>query len=230
MKSLNGPREAANLSKSIQHQVNMYALAAGAAGVGSLCLAQPAEARIVYTPANVRIVKNGGLITFDLNHDGIADFGLSNSYQTFSENWVYFVRAAPTKRVNEIWGKSCPGSQSLCAAALSKGTKIGPKGQFSPDFPAGEIMLISNGAYYTGKWRNVTGYLGLKFVIKGKTHFGWARVKVSTHLLPPHVKAVLTGFAYETVPNKAIIAGKTKGPDAAEEQPATLGRLALGKE
>jgi hypothetical protein len=37
-----------------------------------------------------------------------------------------------------------------------------------------------------------------------------------------------TGYAYETIPGKAIVAGKTKGPDA-EKQPATLGRLALGR-
>ena len=40
------------------------------------------------------------------------------------------------------------------------------------------------------------------------------------------ITATLTGYAYETVPNKAIIAGKTKGPDA--EQRAGLGELAAG--
>jgi len=46
----------------------------------------------------------------------------------------------------------------------------------------------------------------------------------------------LTGYAYETIPGKAIIAGKTKGSDDVEPtalnrpalQPATLGVLALG--
>ena len=49
--------------------------------------------------------------------------------------------------------------------------------------------------------------------------------------------ATLTGYAYETIPGKAIIAGATKGPDDAEPTaslkaptpaPATLGMLALG--
>jgi hypothetical protein len=50
-----------------------------------------------------------------------------------------------------------------------------------------------------------------------------------------HVVATLTGYAYETVPNKPIIAGQTKGsaetsvgPDAALTAPAPLGLLALG--
>ena len=44
---------------------------------------------------------------------------------------------------------------------------------------------------------------------------------------------MLTGYAYETVPNKPIIAGKTKGPDVAtlpmETRAGTLGHLALGE-
>jgi len=42
-------RVPANLSQSVQRQLNMYALAAGAAGVGALALTQSAEAKIVYT-------------------------------------------------------------------------------------------------------------------------------------------------------------------------------------
>ena len=38
------------LSRSISHQLNMYGLAAGAAGVGTLAISLPAEAIIVNTP------------------------------------------------------------------------------------------------------------------------------------------------------------------------------------
>ena len=78
-------------------------------------------------------------------------------------------------------------------------------------------------------------YLGLKFVIKGQIHYGWARLHVHWH--PPQISATLTGYAYEAIPNKAIIAGATKGPDDAEPAaslnpptpvPATLGALAMG--
>ena len=41
--------------------------------------------------------------------------------------------------------------------------------------------------------------------------------------------ALLTGYAYETVPNKAIITGKTKGPDVVTTQATTLSGLALGR-
>jgi hypothetical protein len=56
-----------------------------------------------------------------------------------------------------------------------------------------------------------------------------------------YINATLTGYAYETIPNKPIIAGKTEGPyDGTAEAPnasvpepssehAMLGMLALGE-
>jgi hypothetical protein len=38
------------------------------------------------------------------------------------------------------------------------------------------------------------------------------------------VSGVLTGYAYETIPNKAIVTGETRGSD----DQATLGTLAMG--
>jgi hypothetical protein len=58
---------------------------------------------------------------------------------------------------------------------------------------------------------NVTSrYLGLKFEVDGKTHYGWARLTVQ---LPGNylINATLTGYAYETVPDKGILAGQTAG-------------------
>jgi len=42
------------------------------------------------------------------------------------------------------------------------------------------------------------------------------------------VSATLTGYAYETIPGKAIITGKTHGPDVITLQDASLGHLARG--
>ena len=70
-----------------------------------------------------------------------------------------------------------------------------------------------------GEWfgkTNFQAYLGLKFTIKGKIHFGWARVKVDTLQTQQKFSATVTGYAYETIPGKAIVAGATKVPDGAE--------------
>ena len=232
------PRKTANLSESIHQQLSMYALAASAAGVGALGLGQTAQAKIVYTPANVRIVANAGLVHIDLNHDGIADFGFSNRSTRQSFGTRELLRVVQSKQANEIWGAHTysSGHQVLCAAALPGGTKVGPKGAFQQDSPYGQAMawFDKNGSY--GRWLHVKqAYLGLKFLIKGKTHFGWARVKLDTRQRP--FAATLTGYAYETIPGKGIIAGATKGPDAPEPtasfamptpRPVTLGALAIG--
>jgi len=70
-------------------------------------------------------------------------------------------------------------------------------------------------------------YLGLRFVIKGKIHYGWARLN-TTLGKRAHITATLTGYAYETTPNKPIIAGKTHGNDVVILQDASLGHLARG--
>jgi hypothetical protein len=237
MKHSPRPRKTASLSKSVHERLNMYALAASATGVGMLASAQPSEAKIVYTPANIKITENGGLINFDLNHDGIPDFGLSNFYFHTSYQASGFLKVVQARSANEVWDVTSNGS--LCAAALPKNVLVGPKGHFKKDPTSGLAMAFSNleGSYF-GPWRKVKlAYLGLKFVIKGKTHFGWARVKGTFNSFP--YTATLTGYAYETIPNKPIVTGKTKGADDAEQpataylmipapNPATLGALAMG--
>ncbi len=214
--------QAKKLPLQSEHRLNAYTVAATAAGVGALCLGQTAQAKIVYTRANVKIVQNVGFVRFDLNHDGITDFGLSNLRHVLSSETFAALRVAPIGEANEIWGVY--SKQVLCAAALPKGRKVGPKGPFQKDPKDGLPMAVS-GAYGTyGPWRHVQqAYLGLKFVIKGKKHFGWARVKLS--IVNQSITATLTGYAYETIPRKPIIAGATKGPD---EETGSLGALAAG--
>lgn len=72
-------------------------------------------------------------------------------------------------------------------------------------------------------------------------HFGWARVDVSCSSKTYRVHGILSGYAYETVPNKGIRAGQEHGgindddltqqdeiPAGGTVEAATLGRLAQG--
>ena len=139
-----------------EHRLKAYTVAATAAGVGALCSAPAAEAKVVYTTVHVKIVRNIGLVLFDVNHDGIADFGLSNTFVLTSRTHS-FLRVAQLRQGNEIWGaySSYSGSQVLCAAALPRGAKIGPKGQFQKDPSSGLPMAESNGRRAFGPWLNV---------------------------------------------------------------------------
>jgi hypothetical protein len=92
-------RKTANLSESIHKQLNMYAIAAGAAGVSILALVQPAEAKVVYTSANGKL--DGKPLPIDLNHDGIPEdvsngllFVLLKNVDPSAETTVSFVAAS----------------------------------------------------------------------------------------------------------------------------------------
>jgi hypothetical protein len=209
----------------------MYALAASAAGVGVLALAQPAEAKIVYTKAH-RVFSTSKEFFIDLNHDGIHDFGFT---------WSVFGTEHHTSSVLRIDARqnSFVNSNKFCAAALPPGVEIGPKQQFQNKLGDLYDQRVTHFTSTTTKsycpWKaGTSAYLGLKFAINGKTHFGWARVKSEAF----KGDSILLGYAYETIANKPIVAGRTRGPDtlssdastavASPAKPATLGTLATG--
>jgi len=203
-------------------QLDAYALAAGAAGVSLLALAEPAGASIVYTPVH-KVIGNGESYKLDFNHDGITDLTIRNiATQSCGTDGtccpIESLGAAPSgsnQVVYNIYG----------AVAMKSGMNIGP----GDAFKGGLVRMVGSwGSFASGSWINVKNrYLGVQFQIKGKTHYGWARLNVQLHP-PKDVTATLTGYAYETIVNKAIIAGKEHGEDDGVE-PATLGSLALGR-
>jgi hypothetical protein len=215
-----GKRTPSRVSGALDKSLLSYAAAAGAAGVGMLAVAPPAHAKIVYTPANVTLLPNQ-VAGLDLNHDGIRDF-----FFFFSFYYGGALSIDPVLPRNRI-----AGNKSY-ASALPAGVSVGPGGKFKQDHG---LMVATNTVYlnnYTSKgpWTgNKTRYLGLKFFINGKAHYGWARLEVTEAAQgAPRLSATLTGYAYETVANKPIKTGKEKGPGAASVQPATLGHLASG--
>jgi len=218
------------LSETVQRQLNMYALAATAAGVGMLALAQPAEAKIVYTKANQQITANTQF-HLDLNQDGTTDFTLSGFYHLGSTN-TNRSNTSGGVLLNVPVGNFVRGNATfrgaIYASDLPAGVKLQGKKKFKNLNGYDATMAISS--YVSGgrgSWRNVTKrYLGFKFLINGNNHYGWARLNVSCASF--HCNGLLTGYAYETVANKAIVTGKTKGPDVVVLQAGTLGGLARG--
>jgi hypothetical protein len=238
--------------KTVDQQLNMYLLAAGAAGVGLLALAQPSEAKIVYRPILVNIPPNTSY-TLDLGLGPVPVLTLKNTHS-------FFVTLGQSFCGDALFPVASSGvagqrtSDRILASALNSGVQIGPRLKFysatrsaRPNMAAVYKSEFLNASW--GDWRNVTNrYLGIRFKVKGQFHYGWARLNVRSHLgispLSCNVFATLTGYAYETVPNKPIIAGKTKGLEQWDEegldtgasvtkpieipQPATLGLLALG--
>jgi hypothetical protein len=230
--------------------------------------AQPAEAEVVYKPANTPILINVP-VALDLNNDGTVDFELSNNYRAFArksctQNCSFgasaTLRVSPAQPGNAIWAIDAVSHRSDRLPAKAKTTKeaaapafwgvlVAPerKLQPMPEVMHSEVFsgtIFGFASYRSfgpwGKGRPFVGsYLGLKFMVGSEVHYGWARIAVQADRLT--IKATLTGYAYETIANRPIITGLTKGtldasvetePAALGETPAadaaTLGRLAQG--
>jgi hypothetical protein len=228
------PRPTERLGRHLEK--NLLAYAAAASG-GLLAATLPAEAQIVYTPSNTPWAiaqENKGLaITpLDINNDGIPDFafamlstlGVASSGTT--TRFKFYLRIAPGQNGNE----AVQGVQAPLVSAVPAGVTIGPKEKFSPG--ARYLALTSfNGSNRTsGTWQDVEfAYVGLKFLINGQVHYGWARIKFpypgGTHF------PSIYGYAYEATPNHPIVTGQISGTAPASTTanvPAGLGVLAAG--
>jgi hypothetical protein len=241
-------RQMVRLGSGLEKSLSAYAAASIAAGVSMLAMTKSAEARIVYTPADTNIpVNNRESVLLDLNHDGIADFsfwnasfrtdGLASSLDIGCALVPFHTNRTCRYQENEIWGKGVVSGRF--ASALRAGFVVGANKSYFQQSRFGRgaglaAMARFWASYYRGsgtggQWMYTKDrYLGLQFVIGGQVHYGWARVAVSRDPLARGVQATLTGYAYETIPNKRIVMGRTKGPDVITLEPVSLGRLAQG--
>jgi hypothetical protein len=158
-------------------------------------------------------------VQFDINNDGIPDFGISNPYGTCeapsrlrprghhpegcSFGDIYVIPALASNDVGVV---------DDCAAELPEKTRVGPGKNLQPGaqlmfWAFGDATSAHKGCPWQG---NKGGYLGLKFVAAGETHYGWARVSLVGGI-------TITGYAYETVPNQSIRTGATSGSDGEAE-------------
>jgi hypothetical protein len=196
-----------------------------------LALTLPTEAEIIYTPAH-KVIKNGVSYKLDLSHDGSTDFTLLGRHNANTSTYYMFLSAKPAAG-NGVRGF---GGKNGWASALQPGSVVGPYQYFPGQVMAEVTHTGGGGTYFAGSWLNVKNrYLGLRFKIDGKTHYGWARLNVQASA--SSIVGTLTGYAYETVPNKSIRTGQTKvGSDeasTAEPSPlvpesSALGLLAVG--
>jgi hypothetical protein len=242
MPSAAQPRKTFKISDSLDQQLNTYALVASAAGVSVLALTGASEAKVIYTETH-QVTHTGFPLSIDLNHDGIKDFLLLTMFYVGTSGLEIGLNASGYRNMNNAvaGGRfSRSGYFFSAASALPAGAKIGPERKFPvvrPFMAEEHFGKDARSSQYSdlGLWVDkgkglANRYLGLKFVIQGKVHYGWARLSVTVahERQFDDVSGTLTGYAYETVPNKPIITGQTKGPDVITLKSGTLGSLARG--
>jgi hypothetical protein len=231
------------LPESIDHRARLYSLAAATAGVSMLALAQPAEDKVVTTTKNIPIPVCAFFapcsLSIDLNGDGVNDFKFSLISYYASVDHSRALQVAALNGGGVIGTAAAPNGPY--ASALLRGARIGPSDHFlsgGKDMVEGTAYASHSGTLsrkVSGKWggNHPNRFLGLKFKIKGVTHYGWIRVTVDLKNL---MSATITEYGYETIANKNLDAGLTGAGSAdaqIQEMPdrsvqPSLGMLALG--
>ena len=245
-------RQRAQVEPRLEQKLVAYAVVASAAGVALLAAPQAAEAKVVYTAVNTQITYPPFAI--DLNGDGAIDFFLVNGgAASIAGSWqiqyldvchIGFSRCVSSSSMLQANADNVVRTGANGAAVLPFGANIGPGQQWGGK---GQGVFMGGRLFYSqsqhpqkweGPWAGggkgeTNKYLGLKFKIGNQFHYGWARVtfQVFSH----GYQATITGYAYETIPGKAILAGATSGTAESAElrtpassREVSLGMLALG--
>jgi hypothetical protein len=173
-----------------------------------IALAQPCEAKIVYTPTN-QVLTNDGTLAIDFNHDGIADFTID---QTFDPGYCFYANAVVQPASGNAVLSAVTELDGPWAAALSLGAFVGNSQPFTTsrailtDLYGRPGCPFTHGGGYYG-----SGYLGVEFFKNGKAHFGWAQLSITLSLsrFLSKMTTTLSGYAYQTNAGQAIPAGKT---------------------
>lgn len=239
-------RETARKTKTeiFNRRLGFYSLAAASAGVSVLALAQPAEGEIIVTQANIAIGP-GSIAYVDLNNDGLNDFEFAAAVGGYNHSFYATLAMTPITGGRPVGGAR--GPYGPYGSALVSGANIGATAHFSSSVARGQVTLErSNGSQsgptsskyrLYGQWGiGTTNYLGVKFLIKGQTHYGWIKLTMGETRL----SGTITEYAYETIANKAIPAGATAnteqptpsqtGITGSDSRGPSLGMLAAGAE
>jgi hypothetical protein len=190
------------MKKNLQSRISKYTAVAGA-----VVSAAGAQAQVVYTDVNPDYShdapENNGFAIYplDLNNDQTVDFLVASRDTVTANAHVRFTLAVPYGAGNAVAGDT-PSNYDY-ALALDINTMV--------DSTLNWIAASNTMAYntdsnnpYNENWNGVTDkYLGLKFIVGGNTHYGWARL--DSYAIGDSV--VVKDYAFEATPNVGILTG-----------------------
>ena len=213
-------------SNNLNRQVAQYSLAAAVAGVSMLALAAPAAGEVVVTKKTIHIPmspwQSPETVNVSLANNGVNDIKFNLYSDTAIDSRFLLVGGARSQD-----GVIASYNFTTYASVLGRGAKIGPSAFFFSysTRPLIEGSRTSEGSkHLRGKWggNSPNRYLGVRFQLNGQAHYGWIRLTVTTDpkLKGALLSATITGYAYETTPNKPILAGTAGTAAAAREKPS----------
>lgn len=174
-----------------------------------------ANAQIIYTDLDPDISISDSNYLLSLNNDTIPEFNIVHmGYFYYSTSFLNIVGIQALSQ-NEILGDTTKvvygsyTSTNFFPKALNKNDLIDADQKVWLD--SNYAQLYVKGVYGStvvkyGNWQNVSDkFLGLRFKIGNDWHYGWARLTVA----PNASSFTIKDYAYESHPNKKILAGQT---------------------
>jgi hypothetical protein len=169
-------------------------------------------AQVVYTDVNP-----DSLVTsqyeLDLNNDGTPEFLIEKT----TDSGIDIVQAIGLSNQDSLIGyyAGFPAITGYPSALSSNEVIDGTSTFVDEGVMGGDHELIMEDADWPDGFNR---YLGLKFNINGETHYGWAKIKISTD----YVAFTITEYAYNATAEEAINSGITS-----IEDPSTTLRVTL---
>ena len=229
-------RSESEIAGHLQHRLAAYALAASAAGVCVLTGSVPSQAAPICGTLNLEL-KYVDTYAFNPAAQAVAPFNIAQTFEDLSSHSnTFFKRGFFTP--NSAGANALLGPKGL-PANLASGASIGPGGQFGKGQSYG--LLFSYGPNNGGtknrhkgnlKFGEAIDFVGYKFSLAGKAHYGWVRMQVPlARGIPNGTTITLTNildYGYESTPDTAILAGSCAAGSSENTHPPSLGTLALG--
>ncbi len=182
--------------------------------ISLIFLTNKTKAQIIYhdipdTSIIYPVVNGLGSVTnhynLDINHDNLTDFRFSlrkeRSAPSPHGNFLEYVSQIQPQRHNQIF---LTQGSSGCTKVLAYGDTINGNNNWAN---SGEIYVNVISANISCGLPFFNSYYGIKFKIGSAYHFGWLDLNVNSN-----GTILLKGYAYNTTPNAAIVAGDTIPP------------------
>ena len=166
-----------------------------AATAGAMLIPPPAEAAIVYSGMQNKVVNSAQpQQQVDFNEDGNVEFtfNLSASVSYFTQ------KLAVTGTASVIKNNYGP-------ARLASNYSVSSKKTFF-SVNSDDLAYGASSAATGGNFLDAQGYLGVTFKIDANTHYGWIQYQANSDASV----GTIIDWAYEDTPDKAIKTGATK--------------------
>ena len=197
--------------EAVYQGLNGYLLAASAAGVAVLACAMPAEGAPVCRSIDFMLL---GTNTYALNpaagpvtpFNVAQTFSSPSSHPTFDGGRLFLTPNLP--RAETVI------AENNLPADLPAGASIGPGNNFGEGKSYGLLFSTTRSRHRGNLKLGEVNYFGYKFLISGKFHYGWVRMKAATSFRQ-FAQTQILASGYESLPDTRILAGSCTGAEPA---------------